>query len=167
MTLYCQLLEVDLDIRTLKKGINAMQCQCNVSQGGGVKGGHLHETTKAWITLVQAVCSGMKLGYTGDKAEREAAEEEEMTWAEEEESLRWRKSVRSGSNRLIDKRQAITYETQVDHVCNHATNLFLDTYFHFLMQTSILEEDIGRRRKKKHKFNEFFCIHRLSNKNKN
>ena len=22
-------------------------------QGGGVKGGHLHETTKAWITLVQ------------------------------------------------------------------------------------------------------------------
>ena len=86
-----------------------------VSQGGGVKGGHLHETTKAWITLVQAVCSGMKLGYTGDKAEREAAAaEEEMSWAEEEESLRWRKSVRSGSNRLIDKRQAITYETQVD-----------------------------------------------------
>ena len=86
-----------------------------ISQGGGVKGGHLHETTKAWITLVQAVCSGMKQGYTGtgDKAEREAAEEEEMTWAEEEESLRWRKSVRSGSNRLVDKRQAITYETQV------------------------------------------------------
>ena len=80
-----------------------------------MKGGHLHETTKAWITLVQAVCSGMKLGYTGDKAEREAAAaEEEMSWAEEEESLRWRKSVRSGSNRLIDKRQAITYETQVD-----------------------------------------------------
>ena len=78
-----------------------------------MKGGHLHETTKAWITLVQAVCSGMKLGYTGDKAEREAAAEEEMSWAEEEESLRWRKSVRSGSNRLIDKRQAITYETQV------------------------------------------------------
>ena len=80
-----------------------------------MKGGHLHETTKAWITLVQAVCSGMKQGYTytGDKAEREAAEEEEMTWAEEEESLRWRKSVRSGSNRLVDKRQAITYETQV------------------------------------------------------
>ena len=32
-------------------------CRYNIKyvcvQGGGVKGGHLHETTKAWITLVQ------------------------------------------------------------------------------------------------------------------
>ena len=132
-----------------------------------MKGGHLHETTKAWITLVQAVCSGMKQGYTGDKAEREAAEEEEMTWAEEEESLRWRKSVRSGSNRLVDKRQAISYETQVWNldldIIETYILMFLSIYF---VQTSILEEDLGRRRKKKHKFNDFFCIHRLS-KNKN
>ena len=29
-----------------------------VVQGGGVRGGHLHETTKAWITLIMAVCAG-------------------------------------------------------------------------------------------------------------
>ena len=46
-----------------------------VVQGGGVKGGHLHETTKAWITLVQAICMGMKMGYT-----REEKEEEEEEW---------------------------------------------------------------------------------------
>ena len=59
----------------------------------------------------------MKLGYSGEKGEAE--DEEEMTWAQEEDSLRWRKSVSSGSNRLIDKRQAITYETQVHTSRDH------------------------------------------------
>ena len=37
-----------------------------VVQGGGVKGGHLHETTKAWMTLIMAICAGMKMGYSNE-----------------------------------------------------------------------------------------------------
>ena len=59
-----------------------------------MKGGHLHETTKTWITLVrvrttavlqcvvtvtmqplQAVCSGMKLGYTAEEGAGRGEEE--------------------------------------------------------------------------------------------
>ena len=83
-----------------------------VVQGGGVKGGHLHETTKAWITLIQAMCTGMKMGYVQETEEVE--QEEDATWDEQEDDpVRWRKSVRNNNNRLIDKRQAITYEQQV------------------------------------------------------
>ena len=83
-----------------------------VVQGGGVKGGHLHETTKAWITLVQAVCTGMKMGYSKEEDTMDNMMEEEERWADqEEEPLKWRKSLKN--NRLVDKRQAITYEKQV------------------------------------------------------
>ena len=43
--------------------------------GGVVKGGHLHETTKAWITIVQAICIGKKMGYTREEG-KQAHEEE-------------------------------------------------------------------------------------------
>ena len=79
-----------------------------VVQGGGVKGGHLHETTKAWISLVQAICMGMKMGYTTEEG-KQAQEEGEY-------NLRWRKSMRSSSSascRLMEKRQAVSYEQQV------------------------------------------------------
>ena len=97
-----------------------------VVQGGGVRGGHLHETTKAWITLIMAVCAGMKLGYTTSQDQQ--AEQEEFE--EEEESTRWKKSVRT-SCRLVEKRQAVTYEQQVDRAEQNdnkerQTILFLD-----------------------------------------
>ena len=84
-----------------------------VVQGGGVKGGHLHETTKAWITLIQAVCTGMKMGYSQEEESPDTMleEEEERMADQEEEPLKWRKSLKN--NRLGDKRQAITYEKQV------------------------------------------------------
>ena len=95
-----------------------------------MKGGHLHETTKAWITLVQvrtpaalqcvvtpplqAVCSGMKLGYT---AEEGAGRGEEEAWLQdteaEQETSGWRRTVAGSTNRLIDKRQALTHDQQV------------------------------------------------------
>ena len=78
-------------------------------QGGGVRGGHLHETTKAWITLIMAVCAGMKLGYTTTSQDQEGDQEE---FEQEEESSRWKKSART-SCRLVEKRQAVTYEQQV------------------------------------------------------
>ena len=77
-----------------------------VVQGGGVRGGHLHETTKAWITLIMAVCAGMKLGYSQDQQ----GEEEEFE--QDEDNMRWKKSART-SCRLVEKRQAVTYEQQV------------------------------------------------------
>ena len=49
-----------------------------VVQGGGVNGGHLHETTKAWISLVQAICMGMKMGYTKEEGKQSEQEEEWM-----------------------------------------------------------------------------------------
>ena len=55
-----------------------------VVQGGGVKGGHLHETTKAWISLVQAICMGMKMGYIREEG-KQAQEEEEWLGDQEEE----------------------------------------------------------------------------------
>ena len=90
-----------------------------VVQGGGVRGGHLHETTKAWITLIQAICMGMKMGYTKEDEKQVGKEEEWLESQEEEYNLRWRKSMRSSSGssstscRLMEKRQAVSYEQQV------------------------------------------------------
>ena len=87
-----------------------------VVQGGGVKGGHLHETTKAWISLVQVICMGMKMGYTREEGKQAQEEEEWLGDQEEEYDLRWRKSMRSSSSascRLMEKRQAVSYEQQV------------------------------------------------------
>ena len=81
-----------------------------VVQGGGVRGGHLHETTKAWITLIMAVCAGMKLGYTSSGQDQQGEEEEEFE--QDEDNIRWKKSART-SCRLVEKRQAVTYEQQV------------------------------------------------------
>ena len=88
-----------------------------VVQGGGVRGGHLHETTKAWIMLIQAICMGMKRGYTKESECQENEEEELMGEEDDECSTRWRKALRSsssGSCRLIAKRQAVSYEQQVE-----------------------------------------------------
>ena len=38
--------------------------------GGGVKGGHWHETTNAWITLMHAICMGMKMGYPKEEGKQ-------------------------------------------------------------------------------------------------
>ena len=98
-----------------------------------MKGGHLHETTKAWITLVQvrttavlqcvvtvtmqplqAVCSGMKLGYTAEEGAGRGEEEPGLQDTEaEQETSGWRRTVPGSSNRLIDKRQALTHDQQV------------------------------------------------------
>ena len=40
-----------------------------IVQGAGVQGGLLHETTKAWMSLVLAICQGMKLGYSSNEAD--------------------------------------------------------------------------------------------------
>ena len=85
-----------------------------VVQGGGVRGGHLHETTKAWITLIMAVCAGMKLGYTTGQ-DQEVDQEE---FEQDEENIRWKKSART-SCRLVEKRQAVTYEQQVPRQKNN------------------------------------------------
>ena len=81
-----------------------------VVAGGGVRGGHLHETTKAWMTLIMAVCAGMKMGYTTDKMDTE--EDEEEDFEQEDENMRWKKSGRT-SCRLVEKRPAVSYEQQV------------------------------------------------------
>ena len=77
-----------------------------------MKGGHLHETTKTWITLVQvrstavlqcvvtvtmqplqAVCSGMKLGYTAEEGAGRGEEEPGLQDTEaEQETSRWRRT---------------------------------------------------------------------------
>ena len=80
-----------------------------VVAGGGVRGGHLHETTKAWMTLIMAVCAGMKMGYSSEEVEKE---EDEEDFEQDDESLRWKKSGRT-SCRLVEKRQAVSYEQQV------------------------------------------------------
>ena len=96
-----------------------------VVQGGGVKGGHLHETTKAWITLIQAMCTGMKMGYVQEIEEDQL--EEEDTWEDQQDDpIKWRKSVRNNNNRLLDKRQAITYEQQVKVY-------FISHFFYYLL----------------------------------
>ena len=80
-------------------------------QGGGVKGGHLHETTKAWITLIQAVCTGMKMGYTSDQDDTGQDTDGDKCPAgdhDEDPTQMWRKD----SSRLIDKRPAVTYDHQ-------------------------------------------------------
>ena len=63
---------------------------------------------------LQAVCSGMKLGYT---AEEGAGRGEEEAWLQdteaEQETSGWRRTVPGSSNRLIDKRQALTHDQQV------------------------------------------------------
>ena len=55
----------------------------------------------------------MKMGYTEiDSENMETGDmEEELMKDDDDEPIRWRKSVKN--NRLIDKRQAVTYETQV------------------------------------------------------
>ena len=55
----------------------------------------------------------MKMGYTETDSENmETGDmEEELMKDDDDEPIRWRKSVKN--NRLIDKRQAVTYETQV------------------------------------------------------
>ena len=79
-----------------------------------MRGGHLHETTKAWITLIMAVCAGMKLGYTTGQ-DQEVDQEE---FEQDEENIRWKKSART-SCRLVEKRQAVTYEQQVPRQKNN------------------------------------------------
>ena len=63
---------------------------------------------------LQAVCSGMKLGYT---AEEGAGRGEEEAWLQdteaEQETSGWRRTVPGSTNRLIDKRQALTHDQQV------------------------------------------------------
>ena len=53
------------------------------------------------------------MGYTETDSENmETGDmEEELMKDDDDEPIRWRKSVKN--NRLIDKRQAVTYETQV------------------------------------------------------
>ena len=80
-----------------------------VVQGGGVRGGHLHETTKAWMTLIMAICAGMKMGYSKEEVEKE---EDEEDFEQDEENMRWKKTART-SCRLVEKRQAVSYEQQV------------------------------------------------------
>ena len=55
----------------------------------------------------------MKMGYSKEEEDsQDSMMEEEERWADqEEEPLKWRKSLKN--NRLVDKRQAITYEKQV------------------------------------------------------
>ena len=71
----------------------------------------------------------MKMGYTETDSENmETGDmEEELMKDEDDEPIRWRKSVKN--NRLIDKRQAVTYETQV---LNGKTVLIDQSMFYLL-----------------------------------
>jgi len=76
--------------------------------GSGLRGGPLHETTQAWMSLILAICHGMKSGYT-DNEETEDFEEDPQI-----EELCSRKSFRTpvgsfspGNCRLLEKRQGI------------------------------------------------------------
>ena len=71
----------------------------------------------------------MKMGYTETDSENmETGDmEEELMKDDDDEPIRWRKSVKN--NRLIDKRQAVTYETQV---LNGKTVLIDQSMFYLL-----------------------------------
>ena len=69
----------------------------------------MHETTKAWMSLVQAICYGIKLGYSDnfDETKVEEFKEEETSVIEPEKGRRGGRSSSLGCRLLSVKRQGV------------------------------------------------------------
>ena len=103
------------------------------------------------MTLIMAVCAGMKMGYTTDKMDTE--EDEEEDFEQEDENMRWKKSGRT-SCRLVEKRPAVSYEQQVTFSVFQAA-----TFSNSFQTVSILgEQHGGGRRRKKIRFKDLMCL---------
>jgi len=96
-----------------------------VVQGGGMRGGLLHETTKAWIGLVLAICHAMKSGYKsveqadqgrgeieGKNGEKNKKEED---FLEGVERVEWKCPVRPRSLNFGQRSRVLRFRRQQSH----------------------------------------------------